>query len=237
MFGLGTIINTAAVIVGGIFGILFGKLLKERLQEGLQKACGLSVMFLAIAGVMEEMLSVSDGDIVSGHAMLVVICLVLGTLIGELIDIEKWLEKFGEWLKRKTGNAKDANFVNGFLVASLTTCVGAMTVIGSIEDGISGDYTILVSKSILDFIIVMVMASSMGKGPIFSAIPIFVCQGLITVLAVVLKPLLTDLSMSYLSMVGSVLIFGVGINLVFGKKVRVANMLPAIILAVLAAYL
>lgn len=235
MIGLGTIINTAAIVVGGLTGMLFGSLLKDRHQESLKKACGISVLFIAIAGAMEGMLTINNGVISSGQAMLVTLCLALGTLVGEIIDIERYIEKFGEWLKIKTGNSKDSEFVNAFVTASLTVCIGAMAIVGAIQDGITGNWSILATKAILDFIIIMVMTSSLGKGCIFSAIPVLIFEGLITVLASFIKPIMTDLAMDYLSLVGSILIFCVGLNLVWGKKIKVANMLPAIVFAVIAA--
>ena len=237
MIGLGTIINTAGIVAGGVAGLFCGKLIKERHRQTLTAACGISVLFIGIAGGMEGMLALSEGKIVSGKAMLVTLCLALGALIGELINIEGAFEKFGEWLKRKTGNAKDGNFTESFLNASFTVCIGAMAIIGSIKDGTEGDYSILAVKSVLDIVIVMVMAASTGKGSIFSALPVFVLEGGMTLLSRLLVPILTDLAMSYLSLVGSVLIFCVGVNLVWGKKVRVANFLPSLVLAVGAAFL
>lgn len=237
MFGLGTLINTVAIILGGILGGLFGRFLKERHQDSLQKACGVSVLFIAIGGVLEGILTVENGSVVSGRAMLLVGALALGALVGELINIEHWFERFGEWLKRKTGNSKDARFVDGFVTASLTVCIGAMAIVGAIEDGLTGDFSILLTKAILDLIIVMVMTCSLGKGCIFSAIPVFVLQGSVTALAVLIKPLMTEAALGNLSLVGNVLIFCVGVNLVWGKKVRVANLLPAIVFAAAAAFL
>lgn len=237
MFGLGTIINTVAIILGGICGGLFGKLLKERHQESLSTVCGVCTLFIGIGGALEGMLKVSDGSIVSGRGLLIIACLALGALVGELINIEAGFERFGEWLKRKTGNAKDKRFVEGFVTASLTVCIGAMAIVGSIQDGLVGDYSILLTKAILDLIIIMVMTCSMGKGCVFSAIPVFLLQGSVTALAVLIKPLMTDAALGNLSLVGNILIFCVGVNLVWGKKVRVANLLPAIIFAVAAAFL
>lgn len=237
MFGLGTIINTAAIILGGLAGHFFGRLLKERHQTSLNMACGISVLFIGIAGAMQGMLSVHDGVITGGQAMLVTICLALGALIGEIINIEGLFERFGEWLKIKTGNAKDKEFVNAFVTASLTVCIGAMAIVGAIQDGILGDWSILATKAILDFIIIMVMTCSLGKGCGFSAIPVLLFEGLITLFASLLKPVMTDLAMNYLSLIGSILIFCVGLNLVWGKKIRVANMLPAVVLAVIAAFI
>jgi len=237
MIGLGTIINTIAIILGGIAGKLFGNLLKEDHRDSLTMVCGISTIFIAIAGAMEGMLGLEDGVIVSGQAMMVTISLALGTLIGELINIEDFFIRFGEWLKIKTKNAKDVNFVNAFVTASLTVCIGAMAVVGSIEDGISGDYSILATKAVLDLIIIMVMTCSMGKGCVFSAIPVLIIEGLITLLASFIKPFVTTLAMSYLSLVGSILIFCVGINLVWGKKIKVANMLPALVVAVAISFI
>lgn len=237
MFGLGTIINTVAIILGGICGGLFGKLLKERHQDSLCKVCGICTLFIGIGSALEGMLSISDNSIVSGRGLLIIACLAFGALVGELLNIEDGFERFGQWLKQKTGNAKDKRFVEGFVTASLTVCIGAMAIVGSIQDGIAGDYSILLTKSILDLIIITVMTCSMGKGCAFSAIPVFLLQGSVTALAVLIKPLMTDGALNNLSLVGSILIFCVGVNLVWGKKVRVANLLPAIVFAVAAAFL
>ncbi len=237
MIGLGTIINSAGIVLGGVMGLLFGRRLKQRFQESLNMACGVSVLFIGIAGAMEGMLHVEEGLIRSGQALMVVLCLALGALIGEAVDIESRFERFGEWLKQKTGNAEDNQFVNGFVTASLTVCIGAMAIVGAIQDGIAGDWSILTTKAILDFVIIMVMTCSLGKGCMFSAIPVFLFEGAMTLLAVLIKPLMTDAALDYLSLIGSILIFCVGLNLVWGKKVRVANLLPSIVLAVIAALL
>lgn len=237
MFGLGTLINTTGIVLGGLAGTVCGNLLKERHQMALNTACGVSVLFIGMAGAMQGMLAITDGHIVSERSMFVSVCLALGTIVGELINIEEKFERFGEWLKIKTGNAKDREFVNAFVTATLTVCIGAMAIVGAIEDGIRGDWSILATKTVLDFIIIMVMTSSMGKGCAFSAIPVFVFEGAVTVCASFLKPIMTDLAMDYLSLIGSILIFCVGLNLLWEKKVRVANMLPAVVFAVGMAFL
>ena len=237
MIGLGTIINVVAIVAGGLTGHFTGKLFREEQQESLTKACGISVLFIAISGAMQGMLEIDGGRLVSGKSMLVVLCLAIGTVFGELLGIENGFERFGEWLKEKTGNSGDKQFVNAFVTASLTVCIGAMAIVGAIQDGIMGDYSTLAVKSVLDFIIIAVMTSSLGKGSAFSAIPILIFEGSITLLARLIAPFMTDLAVAYLSLVGSVLIFCVGVNLVWGKMIRVANMLPAVLLAVLAAYL
>lgn len=235
MIGLGTIINCAAILIGGIFGLLFGRFFKEEIQDSLTKTCGIATIFIAIAGALESMLKIEAGAITSGGSLLIVGCLTLGTLIGELLNIELFFERFGEWLKQKTGNAKDKQFVEAFVYATLTVCIGAMAIVGSIEDGLTGDFSILATKAILDLIIIMVMTCGMGKGCIFSAIPVGIFQGSITILARLMRPIMTDTALSNLSMIGSILIFCVGVNLVWGKKIRVANMLPAVVLAVIVA--
>ena len=237
MVGLGTIINSAAIIVGGVFGHLFGKILNERIQDSLQKASGICVLFIGIAGAMEGMLKLSGSSLSAGRSMLIVASLALGALVGEILNIEHGFERFGEWLKVKTGNAKDKSFVEGFVTASLTVCLGAMAVVGSIKDGISGDYSILVTKAILDLIIITVMTCSLGKGCAFSAIPVAVFQGLITALARLIKPLMTDGALANLSLIGSILIFCVGVNLVWDKRIKVANLLPSLVFAVAIAFL
>ena len=231
MVGLGTLINTGAILAGGLLGGLFGRFLNGNTQEALTKACGISTIFIAVAGALEQM------ALVENSAMLVIGCLTLGALVGEILNIEGAFERFGTWLKEKTGNSKDARFVNAFVTASLTVCIGAMAIVGSIQDGIAGDYSILATKAALDLVIIMAMTASLGKGAVFSAIPVALLQGSITVLAGLMKGLMTDLAMTNLSLIGNILIFCVGINLLFGRKIRVANLLPAIVFAVIAAFL
>lgn len=237
MVGIGTIVNAAAIVIGGVCGKLFGAKLQPRHQDTLMKACGVSVMFLGIAGALTGMLQIESGAITSGRSMLVVLTLAVGALIGELINLEDGFERFGEWLKQKTGNAKDKDFVNAFVTASLTVCIGAMAIVGAIQDGISHDPSTLITKSILDLIIIMVMTCSMGKGCAFSAIPVLLWEGCITLLSGLLVPVMTDAAMLNLSLVGAILIFCVGVNLVWGKLIRVANLLPAVFLAAGAAFL
>jgi uncharacterized membrane protein YqgA involved in biofilm formation len=238
MYGLGTVINAAAIAVGGLLGLLCGKFIKERLKDTLGKACGVCVIFLGIAGALEEMFSIqADGTLSAAGSLLLVGSLTLGGLVGELLNIEAGFERFGEWLKKRTGNAKDASFVNGFVTASLTVCIGAMAIVGAVEDGINGDISILVTKAILDLVIIMVMACSLGKGCLFSAIPVALWQGSITLISRLIAPFLTESALSNLSLIGSVLIFCVGVNLLFGKKIRVANLLPGVFLAVGVAFL
>lgn len=237
MPGTGTIINAAAIVAGGLAGLLFGKFFDEGKQDALSKACGISVLFIGIAGALEGMLAVEGAAVVSGRGMLITICLAAGAFIGEVIGIEDFFERFGAWLKVKTGNAGDKKFIEGFVTASLTVCIGAMAIVGAIQDGIAGDFSILTTKAILDFVIILVLTCSLGKGCIFSAIPVAVFQGSVTALARLVQPMMTDAALANISMTGSILIFCVGVNLVWGRKIRVANLLPALVLAAAAAFL
>lgn len=132
MIGLGTLINTAAILAGGLFGALFGRFLHDSDQDTLTKICGVSTLFIAITGALEEMLRVENGAVVSGGSMLLIGCLAIGALIGEWLNMEGAFERFGQWLTIKSGNARDKGFVNAFVTTSLTVCIGAMAIVGSI---------------------------------------------------------------------------------------------------------
>jgi len=229
-------INTAAIVAGGLFGLLFGRFLSEQKQDTLCRTCGVCTLFIGIGGAVEGMMTVNGTMLESGGTMKIVLCLSLGALVGELLNIEEHIEVFGQWLKIKTGSSGDKQFVNAFVTASLTVCIGAMAIIGSIQDGMAGDYSVLATKAVLDFIIVMVMTSSMGRGCIFSALPVAAFQGSVTALARLIKPVMTQAALESISLVGSILIFCVGINLVWEKRIRVANLLPSIVLAVIVLY-
>lgn len=237
MIGLGTIINIACIVLGGILGALLGKFLTEKIQDAMVKSCGVSVIFIGLSGTLAKMLVVTEKGIQTYGAMLIVVSLALGAFIGEIIDLDTYTEKFGEWLKRKSGNSNDAKFVDGFVSASVIVCIGAMSVVGPIQDALEHNYTILTLKGILDGIIVMAMTTSLGKGCTFSAIPVGIIQGTFTILARLIQPILTDLALTNLSLVGHVLIFCIGLNLVFGKTIKVANLLPALVFAVIWAFL
>ena len=235
MFGLGTIINMGAILLGGIVGRLMGKAIPKRFQDILYMICGVSTLFIGIGGCLQHMLVVENGMLNTQGTMMMLLSLAVGAVIGEWINLEQKLERFGDWLKQKTGNSGDASFIDAFVTASLTVCIGAMAIVGAIQDGMTGDISTLVAKSILDLIIICVMTASMGKGCMFSFVPVGILQGSVTALSVVLKPIMTEAALSNLSYVGSILIFCVGLNLVWGKKVKVANLLPAVVIAVIWA--
>jgi len=237
MIGLGTIVNTAAIILGGILGMTCGRRLSDRYQKTITAGMATCVLFVAIAGTLQEMLKANaDGHLVSHGALMLVISIGLGAVLGEWWNLDDRLERFGTWIRRVTHNEKDASFINAFVTASLTFCIGAMAIVGALEDGLKGDPSILYLKSVMDGTITIVFVASLGKGAVFSALPIFLYQGGITLGARLIAPVFTPAAMSNLSYVGNLLIFCVGWNLLHGeKKIRVANLLPALLVAVIWA--
>lgn len=234
MPGLGTLVNVIAVILGGVAGLLFGKKINETVRASLMKVLGVAVMFTGAAGAFSGMLKITNGSLETYGTLMMIISVTAGTLIGEAIKIEDRLEVFGEWLKRKIKAEKDKGFVGAFVNTSLVICVGAMAVVGSIEDGLLGAHSTLFAKALLDFLIVIVMSSALGAGSLFSFIPIAIFQGSITILARFAQPLFSyGTIITDMSLVGSVMICCVGINLLFGKSIRVGNMLPALIIAII----
>ena len=241
MPGLGTIINVCCIVAGGLVGLVDKRFISQQLQDALLKACGLSVIFLGLGGALEKMLTVAtaaDGTAVlsSGGTMMILVSLAAGSAIGEAIDLDARFEALGSWLREKTGSSEDATFVDGFVTASLTVCIGAMAIVGSIQDGISGDYTTLALKGAIDAVCICAMAASMGKGVIFSALPVGVWQGLVTAASTLLQPVMTQAALDNLGLVGSILIFCVGVNLIWPRTFKPANMLPAVFIAAAWAF-
>ena len=237
MPGLGTILNVIGIVLGGILGLLFGNRLGTRVQRTLMAGVGVCVMFLGLGGALEKMLTVQGGSLSSGGTRMIIGSIALGGLVGALLDLDGRMERFGVWLRAKTGNEGDSRFVEGFVSASLTVCIGAMAVVGAIQDGLYGDHSTLATKAILDFLIIMIMAASQGKGCIFAAIPVGILQGVITLLSHLVAPLMTEAASGNLGLVGSILIFCVGVNLIWPRKIPVANLLPALVFAVAWAFL
>lgn len=236
MIGLGTFYNALGVVFGGLLGLLIGQRLSEDFHETLLKVTGVAVFVLGIAGTFEKMLVVHGSHVESHGSMMLILSLVLGTVLGELLKIEEGLESFGNWLKEKTGNQGDTSFVDAFMTTALTICIGAMAVVGAVQDGLTGDTSTLLAKAILDMVIVLVLTVSKGKGAIFAVIPLVILQGVITLLAHLIAPIMTPQALSNLSLVGSSLILCVGINLIWGKRIKVANLLPAVLIAIAWAF-
>lgn len=234
MIGIGTLLNTGGVILGGIIGLFLKNGLKKSLQDILMQACCVATIFIGAAGVLSKMLIIEpDGGITTTGSMLLIFSFVIGSILGEWLDIESKMDLLGEKIKKAVKAEKDAKFVEGFVNVSLIICVGAMAIVGSIEDGISGNYSMLAAKAVLDMIIVVVFASTYGMGAVFSAVPIFIYQGSITLVAAFAGSFVSEAVINDLSFIGSALIFCVGINIGFGKQLRVGNMLPALLIPII----
>lgn len=226
MIGLGTVVNAVSVIVGGTLGSFIKNGLPERFKSTIIQAIGLSVVIIGLSGSLGGISKVIPGD-KTDRIMLLIFSLVIGGLIGELIDIEDKLDKMGAWFQKKLVKG-ESSFAEGFVTASLIYCVGAMAIVGSLEDGLTGSTSTLFAKSILDGVSAIIFAATMGIGVAFSAIPVFLYQGSITLLAGFIKPWLTDIVINQMSLVGSVLIMAIGINILEIKRIKVGNLLPAI---------
>lgn len=221
------------IVGGGLLGLGCGRLISERFQKTLMMACAVAVMFLGLTGTVREMLEVgADGKVLLVGTNCMLASLIGGALLGEAIDLEDKMERFGIWLRRRTGSSGDTRFVDGFVTASLTVCIGAMAVIGSINDRLLSDPSVLFAKTVLDAVIVMIMTSTLGKGCTFSALSVGIFQGTIFLLAGFLESVMTPAALKSLSAVGNILIFCVGTNLCGLPHVRVANLLPALVIAV-----
>ncbi len=234
MIGIGTIVNTAAVVAGSLIGVFLKKGLSEKLQDSVMKALGVSTIFIGIGCTMQEMLLTRENGRLSAQGiMMMIISLLIGTVVGELLRIEDRLENIGNRMRKFKIFSKSSNFTEGFITSTLVVCVGAMAIVGSLRDGMMGDPSMLYSKSILDFISTMMFAATLGVGVLLSAVPMAIYQGAITLFSGLIAEFFTDSIISDLSLVGSVLIFCVGINLFAGKKIRVGNMLPSLLVPII----
>lgn len=237
MLGSGVVVNVVGIVVGGLVGLEAGRLVSERFQRTLMQASALVVIFLGLGGSLAKMLRVTpDGTLDFVGMNMMVASLILGALVGEAIDIEDRMTTFGEWLKRRAGSADDAQFVDAFVTTSLTVCIGAMAVIGPINDRLLGEPMILYIKSVLDFIIVLLLTTTLGRGCIFSALSVGLFEGAIFLFAGLLEPVMTPAAQANLSYVGNILIFCVGVNLLWNLGIRVANLLPALVIAIAWAW-
>lgn len=233
MIGLGTIVNVAAVVAAGFIGVLVKGGIKKRFQTTIMGVLGISTMFIGASGTLQEMFTVENGSISTQGTMLLVMSLIIGAVIGELLNIEARLEKVGEWLKEKVKAKNDNRFVDAFVNSTLVICIGAMAIVGSLQDGLTGDHSTLFVKAALDFPIILIFASTLGIGAVFSAIPLGLYQGAITLFAGLISPYLSDTLISNLTLVGSAMIFAIGVNLAFGKKFKVGNFLPGLLVPVI----
>ncbi|MDO4269861.1 MAG: DUF554 domain-containing protein [Eubacteriales bacterium] len=237
MIGLGTIVNVGTVLAGTTVGLLLKNGLPKRFERTISQALGLCTFFIGIGGAVSGLVSIQGGALATQHTMLLVLCMMLGALVGEALDIEQRLDDFGTWCQARFAGGADGKFVEGFVASSLLFCVGAMAIVGALQDGLNGDPSILVAKAVLDGVAAIVFAATLGKGVYLSVATLFVYQGGMTLLARFIRPWLSDALISQMSCIGSVLIFAIGFNLMFDKKVKVGNLLPAMFLPILFFFL
>lgn len=229
---MGTLINAALILLGGVIGLVFKKAVSKEMEFSIHKATGVAVLIIGICGVLSSMLKVKvDGGIASSGELILVVSLALGTFIGELLKLEERLNKGCKWIESK---CKMSNFSAGFITATMIYCIGAMAIVGSINDGLLGDSSTLITKGIIDGITAVVLAASLGYGVLFSAIPIFIYQGGMTLLAGLLDNVLVGELLSNICMVGYALVMCIGINFLTNddKKIKTVNMLPALLVPV-----
>ena len=231
---LGTIVNVAAVIVGSAGGLVLKKVLSKRITETVMQGVGLAVMIIGLSGALGAIFTVADGALSSNYIMLMIISLAVGALIGELLKIESRLDSFGKFIESKFAKAGETStFAQGFVTATLIFCVGSMAIVGALEDGIHQNSTILFAKSTLDGITAMILASTMGIGVLFSAVTVGVYQGIITSLAIFAAPQLDEMVITQMSLIGSVLILAIGMNMLKIAKIKAGNLLPAIFIPII----
>lgn len=223
---LGTIVNTIAVIIGAAIGLLLKKGLPEKMADTLMKGLGLCTLFLGISGSLK-------GE----NSLILIISVVIGTVIGELLDLEGKVNGLGKWVEKRFQNKKSqdgkTSVAEGFVTASLLFCVGAMAIVGSLQSGLQGNHEMLYNKSTLDFVAAIIFASSLGIGVVFSAAFVFIYQGAITLLAQWISPFLTDTVINEMTCVGSVIIIGLAFNMLGITKLRVMNYVPAIFIPII----
>ncbi len=220
---LGTIINTIAVICGGLLGLLLKKGLPERIANALMKGLGLCSLYLGISGSLK-------GE----NSFILIISIVIGTLIGEGLQLEEKISLLGNKLEEKLKKeGQTISVAQGFVTASLVFCVGAMAIVGSLQSGLQGNYEMLFNKSMLDFVSAVIFASTLGVGVVFAAGFVFVYQGAITLFAVWLAPFLSEHTIAEMTCVGSVLIIGLALNMLGITKLKIMNYVPAVFIPII----
>lgn len=220
---LGTIVNAAAIALGGIFGLLLKKGLSEQIATVVMQGIGLGVLYIGFSGAL-----------VGENAMITIISLALGAAIGAALKLDDRLNHLGKQLEEKFGSADGSTtMAEAFVSASMLFCIGAMAITGSMESGLQGDHTTLFTKSIIDGICAMIIAASLGAGVMFSAVSVFIYQGSLTMLAIWVAPYLTTSIINEMSCVGSLLIVGIAFNMLKVTNLQLTNLLPAMFIPII----
>lgn len=218
---IGTIVNTLAVAVGGSIGLLLKKGIPQKITDAVMQGLALCVIFMGISGALE-----------GSKTLAMIVAMALGAVVGTLLDLDGRLNKLGDAIESKMGPGGQGKIATGFVTASLLYCVGALGIVGSLQSGLTGDNSMLYTKSMLDFISSIVLCASLGVGVILSAVTLFLYQGVITLLAQALAPVLTDAVIAEMTCVGSLLIIGMGLNMLGVTKIKIMNYVPAIFIVI-----
>jgi len=222
---LGTIVNFLAIVGGALVGLFLKGGIPEKVSNTVMQGIALCILYIGISGAFKV-----------ENMLVVIICMSIGAVIGEFADLDNLLKKLGDWLQSKFKNS-DSKISEGFVSASLLYCVGAMAIVGSLESGLQGKHDILFSKSILDGISAIIFSSTLGIGVMLSGISVLLYQGIITLCASFLSPVLSSAVISNMTACGSLIIVGLGLNILGVTKIKVANLLPAIFLPIIAPYI
>ena len=233
-FMTGTIVNTIGVIIGGLIGILLGKAIPEKLSERLMQALGLCTLLIGLTGTVKVITFSNDQTVYSQNIILIIISMVVGTLIGELLDLDKLLNNLGNKLQEKFKQTSgNSTLAEGFVTASLLFCVGAMTIVGSMQSGLLGDNSTIFAKTALDFIAAIFFSSSLGIGVVLSAAFVFTYQGAITLIAYFAGDFLSNYMISQMTFVGNLIIIALALNMLKITKFKVMNFVPAIFIPII----
>lgn len=218
---LGVIVNTATVLLGSLVGLLFKNGISKRFTDAVMLGIGLCTVYLGISGTLK-----------GNNAIILIISIAIGAIIGTWLDLDKQINRFGIWIESrfKKSAGGSVSIAEGFVTASLLFCIGAMTIVGSLNAGLTGDNEMLFTKSILDLISSMILSISLGIGVMFSAAFVFVFQGSLVMLARFLQPILTDSAIAEITCAGSLMILALGLNILGITKIKVANYLPALVI-------
>lgn len=221
---IAAVVNAVVVVLGGLLGLLLGGRLKEEHTQTIINALGICTMVIGVTSA-----------ITTSNILIVIICLVIGTIIGEALKIEHRLDSLGDWLKAKVAKNGGGRFTEGFVTASLLFCVGSMAIMGSFDAGLRGDYNTIFAKSALDTVMAVTFAATMGVGVLFSGASVLIYQGALTLLAGLVEPYLSAPVVVEMSAVGGIMLIGTGMNIIglTKERIKVGNMLPAIVLPVI----
>lgn len=223
VFTSGAVVNFILVIIGSLLGLLFKKGLPEKITNALMTGMAFCVLYIGITGLFEK----------GANILVIIVCFAVGTVIGELLNLDKQVNRLGRWVEKKVAKSEGkSNIAEGFVTATLLFCVGAMTIVGSIDSGINGDNSTLYSKSVIDCVAAIALTSSMGIGVIFASLSTLVIEGGLTLLANVVSPVLNDYIIAQMSVIGSLLIIALALNMLKITKIKVMNFVPAIILPI-----